>query len=106
MVAPAYQPQFRQQPTQQHHQPQQQARPQFNNNNRIQRTSHFDPISMSYVELFLALLAKNHIQARSPTVVPKEIPYWYKADQFYAYHQRAPGHSIENCYGLNLMFKG
>ncbi|XP_050895845.1 uncharacterized protein LOC127102527 [Lathyrus oleraceus] len=85
---------------QEHQQPQQQARPQFNNNNRVQRTPHFDPITMSYVELFPTLLAKNHIQTRSPPDVPKEIPYWYKADQFCAYHQRAPGHSIENCYGL------
>lgn len=46
------------------------------------------------------MLAKSHIQTRSPPSVPKEIPYWYKADQFYVYHQGVPGHSIENCYGV------
>ncbi|XP_050875824.1 uncharacterized protein LOC127079489 [Lathyrus oleraceus] len=55
---------------------------------------------MSYAELFPALLAKNHVQTRSPPPVPKDLPYWYKADQFCAYHQRAPGHSIEKCFGL------
>lgn len=55
---------------------------------------------MSYVELFPALLAKNHVQARSPPPMPKDLPYWYKTDQFCAYHQRAPGHIIENCFGL------
>jgi hypothetical protein len=50
--------------------------------------------------LFPALLAKNHVQTRSPPPVPKDLPYWYKADQFCAYHQGAPGHSIENCFGL------
>ncbi|XP_050876724.1 uncharacterized protein LOC127080448 [Lathyrus oleraceus] len=37
---------------------------------------------------------------RSPPHVPKDLPYWYKADQFFAYHQGAPGHYIENCFGL------
>ncbi|XP_050874922.1 uncharacterized protein LOC127078517 [Lathyrus oleraceus] len=52
---------------------------------------------MSYAELFPALLAKNHVQTRSPPPMPKDLPYWYKAC---AYHQGAPGHSIENCFGL------
>lgn len=42
---------------------------------------------MSYAELFPALLAKNHVQTRSPPPVPKDLPYWYKAGQFCAYHQ-------------------
>lgn len=119
MVAPIYQPQFshqhqqhypqqhqqqqhvQQQPlNQQHQQPPQQARSQFNNQNHIQKRPQFDPIPMSYAELFPALLAKNHVQIRSPPPVPKDLPYWYKADQFCAYHQGAPGHSIENYFGL------
>lgn len=55
---------------------------------------------MSYAELFPALLAKNHVQTNSPPPVSKDLPYWYKADQFYVYHQRAPRHIIENCFGL------
>ncbi|XP_050876207.1 uncharacterized protein LOC127079897 [Lathyrus oleraceus] len=55
---------------------------------------------MSYAELFPALLAINHIHTRSPFIVPKEIPYWYKADQFCVYHQGVSGHNIENYYGL------
>ena len=43
------------------------------------------------------LLAKGHIQTRAPPVVLENHPYWYKADQFCAYHQGGSGHNIENC---------
>ncbi|XP_050919668.1 uncharacterized protein LOC127137237 [Lathyrus oleraceus] len=114
MVAPIYQPQFsrqhqqqypkqhvQQQPSnQQHQQPSQQALSQFNNQNRIQKRPQCDPIPMSYDKMFPALLAKNHVQTRSPPPLPKDLAYWYKAYQFCAYHQGAPGHNIENCFGL------
>ncbi|XP_050908676.1 uncharacterized protein LOC127122378 [Lathyrus oleraceus] len=51
-------------------------------------------------KLFPALLAKNHVYTRSPPPVPKDLPYWYKANQFCAHHQEAPGHNIENYFGL------
>ena len=55
---------------------------------------------MPYAELFLALLAKGHIQTRTPPIPPKDPPYWFKTDQFCAYHQGAPGHGIENCFNF------
>ena len=55
---------------------------------------------MPYAELFPALLAKGHIQNRSPPVLPKDTPFWFKADQFCAYHQGALDHGIENCFSF------
>ncbi|XP_050918894.1 uncharacterized protein LOC127136374 [Lathyrus oleraceus] len=95
---PMQQQHVQQQPPNQH--PPQQALSQFNNQNHIKKRPRFDHIPMSYAELFPALLAKNHVQTRSPPPVPNDLPYWYKADQFCAYHQGAPGHNIENCFGL------
>ena len=52
---------------------------------------------MSYADLFPVLIAKGHIQTRTALAVPDNPPYWYKADQFCAYHQGGQGHNIENC---------
>lgn len=51
---------------------------------------------MNYTELLPSLVNKKHIQTRPPP----HVPYWYEADQFYAYHQDAPRHNLEDCYGL------
>ncbi|XP_058770183.1 uncharacterized protein LOC131643835 [Vicia villosa] len=97
----AYQPQFLQQNVQL--QPQQQTRPPHNNQqNRAQRKTEFDPIPMTYTELLPALIKKNLVQTRVPPPVPENIPWWYKADDFCAFHQGAPGHSTERCYPLKL----
>ncbi|PNX82497.1 coatomer subunit zeta-3, partial [Trifolium pratense] len=82
-------------------QPQQQAPQQFNNQNRIQRTPQFDPIPMSYTELFPALIEKNLIQTRAPPPVPAKLPWWYRSDLFCAFHQGAPDHDLDRC----LVFK-
>ena len=55
---------------------------------------------MSYTELFPALLAKGHVQTKTPPVIPNKPPFWFRADQFCAYHEGAPGHNIENCVSL------
>ena len=55
---------------------------------------------MSYTELFPALIQKNLVQTKSPPVVPTKMPWYYKADLNYDFHQGAPGHNLENCYPL------
>ncbi|XP_050889058.1 uncharacterized protein LOC127094243 [Lathyrus oleraceus] len=55
---------------------------------------------MTYTELFPSLVDKKHIQTRHHPPVSEKLPYWYKAGQFCAYHQGAPGHNLEDCYGL------
>jgi hypothetical protein len=82
------------------YQPRQQAAQQSNNQNLSQRTPQFDPIPMSYAELFPVLIGKNLVQTRAPPKVPAKLPRWYRSDHFCAFHQGAPGHDIERCFAL------
>src|ERR1043165_8010075 len=84
---------------QQTQQPRQQAQ-QFNNQNRAPRVSQFDPIPMTYTELYPALIERNLVQTRSPPPVPEKLPWWYKADVSCPFHQGAPGHDPEHCIAL------
>src|ERR1043165_6663561 len=90
-------PQFQQ--NQQTQQPRQQAQ-QFSNQNRMPRVSQFDPIPMTYTELYPALIERNLIQTRSPPPVPEKLPWWYKTDASCLFHQGAPGHDLEHCIAL------
>ncbi|XP_058733281.1 uncharacterized protein LOC131604882 [Vicia villosa] len=45
---------------------------------------------MTYTELLPALINKNLVQTRAPPPVPENIPWWYKADDFCAFHQANP----------------
>lgn len=67
-----------------------------------QRKMSFDPIPMSYTELYPTLIAKNLVQLRQPLAVPKKLPWGYKTDTSCAFHQNAPGHSLEDCFPLKL----
>ncbi|KAI5409830.1 hypothetical protein KIW84_055330 [Lathyrus oleraceus] len=60
----------------------------------------FDPILMSYAELYPSLVLKNLIQPRNPPQIPEPLPWWYKPELRCAFHQGAPDHDIENCYPL------
>ena len=92
-------PQF-QQYQQQDQQPRQQAQ-QFNNNqNRAPRVLQFDPIPMSYTELYPALIERSLVQTKAPPPVPTKLPWWYKADVSCPFHQGAPGHDLEHCIAL------
>src|ERR1043165_599382 len=84
---------------QQTQQPRQQAQ-QFNNQNHAPRVSQFDPIPMTYTELYLALIERNLVQTRSPPPIPDKLPWWYKADMSCPFHQGAPGHDLEHCIAL------
>ena len=90
-------PQFQQ--NQQTQQPRQQAQ-QFNNQNRTPRVTQFDPIPMTYTELYPALIERNLIQTRSPPPVPEKLPWWYKTDASCLFHQGALGHDLEHCIAL------
>ena len=62
-----------------------------------QPRQHFDPIPMTYKELYQTLL-QNHLVA--PIYVPeKKPPYppWYNPNAHCEYHAGAAGHDIENC---------
>ena len=87
-VAPSYQPRF------------QQCTNQHNQQNHAQRPAQFDPIPMTYTKLFPTLIQKNLVQIITPSVVPKELLWWYKPDQHCVFHEGAPDHDIENCFAL------
>src|ERR1051325_11563059 len=61
-------PQFQQ--NRQTQQPRQQAQ-QFSNQNRTPRVTQFDPIPMTYAELYPAMIERNLRQTRSPPPVPE-----------------------------------
>ena len=81
-------PQFQQQP-------QQQAQQHGNNQNQNRRFVQFDPIPMSYTELYPALVEQGLVQTKPPPPVPVKIPWWYKAEASCPFHQGAPGHDRE-----------
>ncbi|KAI5436199.1 hypothetical protein KIW84_022602 [Lathyrus oleraceus] len=60
----------------------------------------FDPIPMSYAELYKSLVLKTLLQPRNPPQIPEPLPWWYKPELHCAFHQGAPGHDIENSYPL------
>ena len=66
---------------------------------RAQRTQ-IDPIPMSYAVLFPRLLERNLNHTKAPLPVPAKLTSRYRSDLFCAFHQGAPGHDIEHCFGL------
>ncbi|KAI5447249.1 hypothetical protein KIW84_014920 [Lathyrus oleraceus] len=95
------QPQYQQQhrPQQQAYQPRGSTSNQANLNYDRKKIS-FDPIPMSYAELYPSLLERKLVTPREPPAVPANPQWWYKSDQHCVYHSGAPGHNIENCYPL------
>ncbi|KAI5409341.1 hypothetical protein KIW84_054950 [Lathyrus oleraceus] len=90
---------------QQQHRPQQQAYQPRNNSNQAnlnyeRKKITFDPIPVSYAELYPSLIERKLITPRDPPAVPANPQWWYKPDQHCVYHFGAPGHNVENCYPL------
>ncbi|KAI5430288.1 hypothetical protein KIW84_034753 [Lathyrus oleraceus] len=102
-----YQQHNNQQPTQQYqqqHRPQQQAyQPRSSNQASTsyeRKKITFDPIPMSYAELYPSLIERKLITPRDPPAVPANPQWWYKPDQYCVYHSGAPGHNVDNCFQL------
>lgn len=66
------------------------------------RITSFNPFPMTYTELYPTLIAENLVQIRQPPAVPKKLPWWYKTEASCAFHQNAPGHSLEDCFSLKV----
>ncbi|CAI8617493.1 unnamed protein product [Vicia faba] len=75
------------------------------NQGNNQRRENYDHIPMSHAELLPALIQKKLVQTRPPPAVPSPLPWYYTADQTCAFHQGAPGHSVENIYPLRTEVK-
>ncbi|KAI5409698.1 hypothetical protein KIW84_055226 [Lathyrus oleraceus] len=93
-----------QQYQQQQHRPQQQAyQPQNSNPTSTsyeRKKFTFDPIQMTYAELYPSLIERKLITPRDPPAIPANPQWWYKPELHYVYHSGAPGHDVENCYPL------
>ena len=60
----------------------------------------FDPIPMTYAELYPSLLERKLVSPKDPPAIPANPQWWYKPDQHCVYHSGAPGHNVENCFPL------
>ncbi|KAI5413516.1 hypothetical protein KIW84_057911 [Lathyrus oleraceus] len=78
--------------------------PRNNNNtstsNYERKRVTFDPIPMSYAELYPSLIDSKLITPRDPPAVPTNPQWWYKPELHCVYHSGAPGHDVENFYPL------
>ncbi|KAI5407999.1 hypothetical protein KIW84_054015 [Lathyrus oleraceus] len=78
--------------------------PRNNNNtstNYDRKRVTFDPIPMTYAELYPSLIDRKLITPRDPPIVPTNPQWWYKPKLHCVYHSGAPGHDVENCYPVN-----
>ncbi|XP_050894060.1 uncharacterized protein LOC127100820 [Lathyrus oleraceus] len=102
--------QYQRRPTQQYqhqqHRPQQQAYQPHNGNqastSNERKKITFDPIPMSYAELYPSLIERNLITPRDPPAIPVNPRWWYKPDQHCVYHSGAPGHDVDSCFQLKI----
>lgn len=69
------------------------------NHNRRART-HFDPIHMTYSQLFRPLIQKGLIVTRSLPTILEPYPLGYDPNAYWEFHEGAPGHSLEGCYAF------
>ncbi|CAI8596150.1 unnamed protein product [Vicia faba] len=71
-----------------------------NNLNQIRNRGHFDPIPMTYIELYSALVQKGLITTRAlpPPLYP--FPTGFQSDLHCEFHQGGAGHNLKNCYTL------
>ncbi|KAI5433916.1 hypothetical protein KIW84_020958 [Lathyrus oleraceus] len=97
------QQQHQQYQQQQHHSQQQAYQPR--NNNSIDTSYErkrvtFDPIPMTYAELYPSLIERKLITPCHPLAVPTNPQWWYKPELHCVYHSGAPEHDVENCYPL------
>ncbi|KAI5386035.1 hypothetical protein KIW84_072563 [Lathyrus oleraceus] len=78
-----------------------QARNNTNTNTSYDRKRvTFDPISMTYAELYPSLIDRKLITRRDPPAVPINPQWWYKLELHCVYHSGAPEHDVENYYPL------
>ncbi|KAI5421443.1 hypothetical protein KIW84_045031 [Lathyrus oleraceus] len=90
---------------QQHH-PQQQAYQPRNSNQTStsyeRKRVTFDPIPMTYSELYPSLIERKLITLRDPPAIPANLQWWYKPELHCVYHSSAPDDDVENSYPLKI----
>ncbi|KAI5405524.1 hypothetical protein KIW84_052349 [Lathyrus oleraceus] len=85
---------------QQQHHPQQQAYQPRNSNpagpSYEKKKITFDPIPVSYAELYPSLIERKLITPRDPPAIPANPQWWYKPDQHCVYHSGCSGSQCPN----------
>ncbi|XP_050919511.1 uncharacterized protein LOC127137057 [Lathyrus oleraceus] len=71
-----------------------------NQNRRQGEKATFNPIPMSYTELYPSLLQKGLVVPRPMGPPPDRLPPWYNPNAHCPFHEGAPGHDLEGCYAL------
>ncbi|XP_050916514.1 uncharacterized protein LOC127131645 [Lathyrus oleraceus] len=60
----------------------------------------FNPISMSYTELYPSLLKKGLVVPKPIGPPPDLLPPWYNPNSHCPFNEGVPGHDLEGCYAL------
>ncbi|XP_050909079.1 uncharacterized protein LOC127122845 [Lathyrus oleraceus] len=71
-----------------------------NQNRRQGDRVTFNPIPMSYTELYPSLLQKGLVVPRPMGPPPDRLPPWYNPNAHCPFHEGAPGHDLEGCHAL------
>ncbi|XP_050876089.1 uncharacterized protein LOC127079759 [Lathyrus oleraceus] len=71
-----------------------------NQNKRQGDRATFNPISMSYTELYPSLFQKGSVVPIPMGPPPDCLPPWYNPNAHCPFHEGAPGHDLEGCYAL------
>ncbi|XP_050909473.1 protein NSP-INTERACTING KINASE 3 [Lathyrus oleraceus] len=71
-----------------------------NQNRRQGEKATFNPIPMSYTELYPSLLQKGLVVPRPMGPPPDRLPPWYNPNAHCPFHEGALGHDLEGCYAL------
>ncbi|XP_050876694.1 uncharacterized protein LOC127080417 [Lathyrus oleraceus] len=71
-----------------------------NQNRRQGERVTFNPIPMSYTELYPSLLQKGLVVPKPLGPPPDRLPPWYNPNAHCPFHEGAPGHDLEGCYAL------
>ncbi|XP_050896008.1 uncharacterized protein LOC127102703 [Lathyrus oleraceus] len=71
-----------------------------NQNKRQGERATFNPIPMSYTELYPSLLQKGLVVPRPMGPPPGCLPPWYNPNAHCPFHEGAPWHDLEGCYAL------
>ncbi|XP_050909857.1 proline-rich protein 3-like [Lathyrus oleraceus] len=71
-----------------------------NQNRRQGERATFNPIPMSYTELYPSLLQKGLVVPRPMGPPPDRLPPWYNPNAHCPFHEGSPGHDLEGCYAL------
>ena len=68
--------------------------------NQYRNRTQFDPIPMTYAELYPSMVQKGLITTRTPPPPPNPLPHGFRFDLHCAFHEGVADHDLENCYAL------